>query len=91
VIAPHGSFVSFGYDLKNGGPVPQQVWHVKEPSLLKALSAKHCSPVIGNVYSHQIAEKLLVRLKTNKLNCVKRTKKRPKKRIMSRITTSVGW
>jgi hypothetical protein len=39
---------------------------VKEPSLLKALSAKHCSPVIGNGYSRQIAEKLLVRLKTNK-------------------------
>jgi hypothetical protein len=24
----HGSF---GYDLKNGGPVSQGVWHVKEP------------------------------------------------------------
>jgi hypothetical protein len=32
----HGSF---GYDLKDGGPVSQ--WHVKEPSLLKAVSAKH--------------------------------------------------
>jgi hypothetical protein len=32
----HGSF---GYDLKNGGSVSQYVWHVKEPSLLKAVSA----------------------------------------------------
>jgi hypothetical protein len=39
----------------------------KEPSLLKAVSAKHtCSPVAGNGDSRQIAEKLLVRLKTNK-------------------------
>jgi hypothetical protein len=29
----HGSF---GCHLKNGGPVSQQVWHLKEPSLLKA-------------------------------------------------------
>jgi hypothetical protein len=36
----HGSF---GYDLKNGGSVSQYVWHVKEPSLLKAVSAKHRS------------------------------------------------
>jgi hypothetical protein len=36
----HGSF---GYDLKNGGPVSQQVWHVKEPSLLKAVRAKRRS------------------------------------------------
>jgi hypothetical protein len=28
----HGSF---GYDLNNGGPVSQWVWHVKEPSLQK--------------------------------------------------------
>jgi hypothetical protein len=34
------------------------VWHVKEPSLLKAVSAKHS----------EIAEKLLVRLKTNTQN-----------------------
>jgi hypothetical protein len=34
---------SFGYDLKNGGPVSQQVWHVRETSLLKAVSAKHRS------------------------------------------------
>jgi hypothetical protein len=33
----------FGCDLKNGGPVSQYVWHVKEPSLLKAVSAKHRS------------------------------------------------
>jgi hypothetical protein len=32
----HGSF---GYDFKNRGPVSQQEWHVKEPSLLKAISA----------------------------------------------------
>jgi hypothetical protein len=36
----HGSF---GYDLKNGGPMSQLVWHFKEPSLLKAISAKHMS------------------------------------------------
>jgi hypothetical protein len=36
----HGSF---GHDLKNGGPVSQKVWHVKEPSLLKAVRAKHTS------------------------------------------------
>jgi hypothetical protein len=36
----HGSFE---YDLKNGGPVSQYVWHVQEPSLLKAVSAKHRS------------------------------------------------
>jgi hypothetical protein len=41
------------------------VWHVKEPSLLKAVSAK-CSPATGNGDSRQIAEKLLVPLKTNK-------------------------
>jgi hypothetical protein len=34
----HGSF---GYDLKNGDSVSQWVWHVKEPSLLGAVSAKH--------------------------------------------------
>jgi hypothetical protein len=53
----HGSF---GYDLKNGGPVSQYLWHVKEPSLLKAVSAKHrsiCSLVTGNGDSRQIAEK----------------------------------
>jgi hypothetical protein len=33
--------LSFGYDLQNGGPVLQQVKHVKEPSLLKAIIAKH--------------------------------------------------
>jgi hypothetical protein len=33
----HGSF---GYEVKNGTPESQQVWHVKEPSLLKAISAK---------------------------------------------------
>jgi hypothetical protein len=36
----HGTF---GYDLKNGGPVSQWVWHVEEPSLLKTASAKHRS------------------------------------------------
>jgi hypothetical protein len=36
----HGSF---GYAIKNGGPVSQQVWHIKELSLLKAASAKHRS------------------------------------------------
>jgi hypothetical protein len=36
----HGSFK---HDPKRGGPVPQQVWHVKEPLLLKAVSAKHRS------------------------------------------------
>jgi hypothetical protein len=25
----------------NVGPVPQQVWHVKEPSLLKAINETH--------------------------------------------------
>jgi hypothetical protein len=43
------------------------VWHVKEPLLLKAVSAKHrskCSPVTGIGDSRQIAEILLVRLKT---------------------------
>jgi hypothetical protein len=48
------------------------VWHVKEPSLLKAVSAKHnskiCSPVTGNGDSRQIAEKLLVRLKRKQIN-----------------------
>jgi hypothetical protein len=41
----HGSF---GYELKNGGPVLQQMWYVKEPSLLKAISAKFAalSPVM---------------------------------------------
>jgi hypothetical protein len=36
----HGSF---GCDLKNGGPMSQAVWHVKEPSLLKVESVKHRS------------------------------------------------
>jgi hypothetical protein len=31
---------SFGCDLKNGGPVLQWLWHIKETSLLKAISAK---------------------------------------------------
>jgi hypothetical protein len=31
----HGSFV---YDLRNRGPMTQEMWHVKEPSLLKAES-----------------------------------------------------
>jgi hypothetical protein len=39
------------------------VWHVKESSLLKAVSAIS-SPVTGNGDSRQIAEKLLVRFKT---------------------------
>jgi hypothetical protein len=34
---------SFGGDRTNRGPVSQWVWHVKEPSLLKAMSAKHRS------------------------------------------------
>jgi hypothetical protein len=36
----HGVFL---YDLKNGGPMSQQVWHVQEPSLLKAIRVKHRS------------------------------------------------
>jgi hypothetical protein len=28
-------------DLKNGDPESQQVWYVKEPSLLKATSVQH--------------------------------------------------
>jgi hypothetical protein len=31
----------FGHYLKNGGSVLQQLWHVKESSLLKAMIAKH--------------------------------------------------
>jgi hypothetical protein len=31
---------SFGYDLKNGSLGLQQVWHVKEPSLLKVINDK---------------------------------------------------
>jgi hypothetical protein len=34
---------SLGYAIKNGGSVSQQVWHIKELSLLKAVSAKHRS------------------------------------------------
>jgi hypothetical protein len=33
----------FGYDLKNGDPLLQYVWYVKEPSLLKVISAKYMS------------------------------------------------
>jgi hypothetical protein len=29
---------SFKYDLKNGGPLWQYLWHVKEPLLLKAIN-----------------------------------------------------
>ena len=36
----HGSFE---YDLKNRRPMSQQVWHIKEPSLLIAISAMHRS------------------------------------------------
>jgi hypothetical protein len=39
------------------------MWHVKEPPLPKAVSAKHrfkFAAVTGNGDSHQIAEKLLV-------------------------------
>jgi hypothetical protein len=59
----HGSF---GYDLKNGGPVLQQVWHVKKPSLIKAIYSAKQSSVIGNSESRQIAEVLLMRPRTNK-------------------------
>jgi hypothetical protein len=34
---------SFGYDLKSGGFVSQQLWLVKELSLLKVINAKHMS------------------------------------------------
>jgi hypothetical protein len=56
----HGSF---GYDLKN---VAVGVAHLKEPSLLKTARAKH-RPIrdTSKGDSRQIAEKLLVRLKTN--------------------------
>jgi hypothetical protein len=37
------NYRSFGYDFDNGGPVSQKVWHVKEPSLLKAVSANRRS------------------------------------------------
>jgi hypothetical protein len=46
------------------------VWHVKEPSLLKAGSAKHRSKfaaVTGNGDSRQIVEELFMQLETNKL------------------------
>jgi hypothetical protein len=59
---------SFGYDLKNGGPVSQQVWHIKEPSLLKAVSAKHRSKFAALSDSHQIAENCLCGSKTIKKN-----------------------
>jgi hypothetical protein len=39
------------------------VWHDKDPSLLKG---PECRSYTGNGDSRQIAEKLLVRLKTNK-------------------------
>jgi hypothetical protein len=35
------NYGSFRYDLKNGGPISQQVWHVKEPSLQKAIGAEN--------------------------------------------------
>jgi hypothetical protein len=39
------------------------VWHVKEPSLLKAMRVKHTSKfAAGNGDSRQIAEKLLKRV-----------------------------
>jgi hypothetical protein len=47
----------------------QYVWHVQEPSLLKSISAKHRSKfaaITGNGDNCQIAEKLLMRLKTTK-------------------------
>jgi hypothetical protein len=48
------------------------VWYVKEPSLLKAVSAKYRSKFAalftGNGDSRQIAEQLLVRLKITKQN-----------------------
>jgi hypothetical protein len=37
---------SFGHDLKNAGPVSQYTWHVKEPSPLKAVNAKHRSKFV---------------------------------------------
>ena len=47
----HGNF---RYDLKNGGLVSQQMWHIKKPSPLKAGSAKHksnaaLSPVMATI------------------------------------------
>jgi hypothetical protein len=51
------NYRSFGYDLKNGGPVSQQVWHVKMLSIGLNLQPYH-----RNGDSHQIAEKLLVEL-----------------------------
>jgi hypothetical protein len=49
------------------------VWHIKEPFLLKVVSAKHSSkfaarPSLPVTDAHQRAEKLLVRLKTIKQN-----------------------
>jgi hypothetical protein len=44
------------------------VWHVKEPSLLKAVSAKHRSKFADNGDSCQIAEKLPMQRKTNTQN-----------------------
>jgi hypothetical protein len=32
---------SFGWDRINRDPMSQQVWHEKQPSLLKAISARH--------------------------------------------------
>jgi hypothetical protein len=53
-----------GMTLKTGS-VSQQVWHVKEPSMLKPVSSEQ-RPVTGNGDSRQIAENLLVGSKHSK-------------------------
>jgi hypothetical protein len=55
------------------------VWHVKESSLLKVLSAKH-RPVFGIGYTRQIAEKI-ARVAQNK-----QTNKQTDKRILPQST-----
>jgi hypothetical protein len=59
--------MSFGWDCMNRGPVSQQVWHIKEPLLLKAMSTNHiglnllpCHQYNGD--SCWITEKLLSQL-----------------------------
>jgi hypothetical protein len=53
---------SFGWDRKNRGPVSQQVWHDKDPSLLKGPEhkPKFCSPspvMVTSPYKWNILER----------------------------------
>jgi hypothetical protein len=84
ITSLHQSLI--GWDRINGGPVSQQLWHVKEPSLLKTISAKHrskfaaLSPV--TVAAARWVKKLPVWLLFAAINKVLLPRSRPQSKIV---------